>query len=237
MNDMNGAIGGDPSSVSGHYPELGRFEGLTAAIRATAAEHGISLGDEPRPTVVDWTPQVAAFESPGRRMKVNVLLEERGFVIWLGSGRGLLSSASGTTADIVETARVIAAWKKGATLKELSDSFPFMTYSRLSQGYEDGNPEAVMWHLLLENQEFTQYRDLLAALHAEPRLAEMFPFFSMWTLRLARDAYREQAGELLIQQQADGSYLLWSSKAEEDKREFRRLDDLVAAAVALRTVL
>lgn len=237
MTDVNGAIGGDPSSESGHYPEFARFGGLTASILAAAAEHGIDLGDEPPPPVPDWSPKVAVFESPARRVRVNLLLEERGFVIWLGSGRGLRASAGGTTPDLVETARVIAAWKRGASLKELSEEFPFMTYSRLSQGYEDGNPEAVMWDLLLGNEEFEGYRNLITALRAEPALAEMFPYISMWTLVLAKDAYEEQPGQLRIRQEADGSYLLSASKAEGNDGRFDRLDDLVAAAVALRADL
>ncbi|MFJ9846745.1 hypothetical protein ACIRYZ_41200 [Kitasatospora sp. NPDC101155] len=168
-------------------------------------------------------------------MKVNLRPAERVFDISLYSDRGWFSRwADGITADIVETTTVLAAWKHGATLTELSQRFPFMTYTKLSQGYDEGNQVAVMWDLQIGDPTFAQYRDLLTALRAEPKLAQMFPFFSMWTLRLVKDSYREEPGELLIRQKDDGSCLLWSSsEAEEDQREFRRLDDLVAAAAAL----
>ncbi|RKT09593.1 hypothetical protein BX285_6688 [Streptomyces sp. 1114.5] len=235
---MNDVIGGLPSGFSDYYPELARYGGLTAAFLATAAEHGIDLGDELRAPEPDWTPTAAQFDSPRGTMWVNLWLEERGFSIKLGNSRGGHPWAEGATPDIAEAAGVLAAWKHGATLTELSERFPFMTYTRLSQGYEDGNPEAVMWDLQIGDPKFEEYRDLLIALRAEPQLARMFPFFSMWTLRLAKDAYREEPGELLIRQQDDGSYLLWSSsETEEDQREFRRLDDLVAAAAALRNTL
>ncbi|MFJ9846746.1 hypothetical protein ACIRYZ_41205 [Kitasatospora sp. NPDC101155] len=61
---MNDVIGGLPPDFSEHYPELARHEGLTAAILATAAEHGLALGDELRALEPDWAPTVAEFDSP-----------------------------------------------------------------------------------------------------------------------------------------------------------------------------
>ncbi|MBD0694045.1 hypothetical protein [Streptomyces sp. CBMA123] len=236
---MNDVTDGLPPDFSEHYPELARHGGLTAAILATAAEHGLSLGDELRAPEPDWAPTVAEFDSPRGQMKVNLRPTERGFDISLYSNRGWFSRwADGITADITETTGVLMAWKHGASLAELSQGFPFMTYTRLSQGYDEGNQVAVMWDLQIGDPTLAQYRELLTSLRAEPLLAQMFPFFSMWTLRLVKDSYREQPGELLIRQKDDGSYLLWSSsETEEDQREFHRLDDLVAAATALRTIL
>ncbi|KOV13326.1 hypothetical protein ADK60_29985 [Streptomyces sp. XY431] len=236
---MNDAIGGLPSDFSDHYPELARHKGLMAAILATAADHGLDLGDGPHAPGPDGAPTVARFDSPRGGMEVVLRPAERGFDISLYSDRGWFSQwADGTTADLAEATRVLAAWKHGETLTGLAQHFPFMTYTRLSQGYDEGNQVTVMWDLQIGDPKFAQYRELLIALRAEPRLAQMFPFFSMWTLRLAKDSLRKQPGQLLIQQKDDGSYLLWSSsETEEKKYEFHRIDDLVAAAATLQNTL
>ncbi|MFJ4185257.1 DUF6193 family natural product biosynthesis protein [Kitasatospora sp. NPDC089509] len=239
MTDVTDVTDGHPPDFSEHHPELARHGGLTAALRATAADQGLDLGGGSPAAGADREPTVAWFDSPRGRMKVDLRGAEPGFDIALFSDRGWFANwANGSTADIAEAAGVLVAWQHGATLAELSRRFPFMTSSRLSRGYDEGDQVAVMWELQIGDPAFAQYRELLTALRAEPQLAPMFPFFSMWTLRLAKDSYREQPGELLIRRRDDGSYLLWSSsETEEDQREFRRLDDVVAAAVALRTTL
>ncbi|MFD4907300.1 hypothetical protein [Kitasatospora purpeofusca] len=236
---MTDAFGGLPPSFSDHYPELARHKDLRAAILATAADHGLDLDLETRSPDPEGAPTIAQFESPRGTMKVDLMRTERGFDITLYSNRGWLSQwADGTTADLTEATGVLAAWKHGATVTGLAQRFPFMTHLRLSQGYDEGNQVTVMWDLQIGDPTFAQYRELLVALRAEPQLAQMFPFFSMWTLRLVKDSLRKQPGELRIQQKDNGSYLLWSSsETDENKHEFQQLDDLVAAAAALQTEL
>jgi hypothetical protein len=166
-------------------------------------------------------------------MRVNVGLGERRFSIALDSAQGNYVWASGSTPELPEVVRLLDAWRQGVKLKELTDRFPFMEFQRLSQGYEDGNPVETQWDIVINDDAFREYGDLLEALHSDPRLRETFPFFSHWTLRMAKDCYRPEAGEILIQPRPDGSYRLWSSADSEEKTEFRRVDDLIRAAVSL----
>ncbi len=67
--------------------------------------------------------------------------------------------------DLLEVAEALAFWRQGAKLKELSKRFPFMTFDRLSQAHEDGNPVETQWDILIGDDTFLAYRELLLALH------------------------------------------------------------------------
>ncbi|MFB7215582.1 DUF6193 family natural product biosynthesis protein [Streptomyces sp. NPDC056255] len=235
---MNSSGTTGPTGYSGdprlrYYADLVERGGLWAAIVSVAREHRVDIGvtaERPESKAQAWS--AADFASPRGAMRVNLGHGARRFAITLDSNWGYVW-ASGSTADLAEVVEVMAFWRQGAKLKELGKRFPFMEFDSLSQAYEDGNPVETQWDIVIGDDNFLVYRELLLALHADPNLREMFPFFSHWTLRMAKDCYDSRSEEILIKPSADEGYVIWSSSAPEGKREFSCLDDLIHAAVSL----
>lgn len=216
------------------YPDLVASGGLRPALASTARELHVDLdfaGDGSESDAQDWS--TARIASPRGEVRVNLGLGVRRFALTMESGRGYVW-ASGSTTELSEAVGAIAFWREGATLVELGARFPFMEFSRMSRAYEDGNPIETQWAILMESDEFPSYRELLAALHADPGLRRLFPFFSHWTLRMTADHHDAGAGEIVVRRRAGEDYVLWSSAAPDRKVEFRRVEDVVRAAAALR---
>lgn len=235
---MNSSESNEPVATPGdpllrHYADLVERGGLREAIVSIAREHRIDLGTPPDHSESEpqaWS--TADFASQRGAMRVHLGHGARRFAITLDSGQGYVW-ASGSTTDLSETAEVMAFWREGAKLRDLGNRFPFMEFDRLSQAYEDGNPVETQWEIIIGDDNFLGYRKLLLALHADSNLREMFPFFSHWTLRMSKDCYDTQAGEILIQPTASEGYIVWSSLKPEQKMEFNRSEDLVSAAASI----
>ncbi|MFD0026248.1 DUF6193 family natural product biosynthesis protein [Streptomyces sp. NPDC058382] len=235
---MNSFGVGGPVDSSGdlrlrHYADLVEQGGLRAAVASIAIEHKADIGataKEGEPGAQVWS--AADFASPRGPMRVNLGRDARRFAITLDGDRGHIW-ASGSTANLVEVVEVLAFWRQGAKLKELSNRFPFMEFDRLSQAYEDGNPVEVQWGIILGDDNFHLDRELLLALREDPNLCQLFPYFSHWTLRMSKDCSDDQAGEILIQRSLGEGYVIWSSFAPTQTREFRRIDELIRAAVSI----
>lgn len=234
--NSSGTVGqADPSEDPRlrHYPDLVEYGGLQTTIGSIARERGIDLGvtiERSESEGQAWS--VAEFASQRGAMRVHLGRGVRRFAVTLDSDQGFVW-ASGSTADLLEVVEALAFWREGAKLKELSDRFPFMEFDRLSQGYEDGKPVETQWDVLIGDDTFREYRELLLALRADPELRKMFPFFSHWTLRMLKSHDDPREGEILVQPHAGEGYLIWSSSTPEQKAEFDRLDDLVRAAASI----
>ncbi|MFF4245405.1 DUF6193 family natural product biosynthesis protein [Streptomyces sp. NPDC001822] len=217
----------------GQYVDLIERVGLRSAIISIANQYRIDLGAQlGAPGSDDRVQSLAKFESIRGRMRVSFASRANRFTVTMDSGRGYVW-ASGSTADLFEVVGAMGHWRRGAKLEQLSEKFPFMEFDRLSKAYEDGNPVETQWDIVIGGGEFIGYRDLLLALHADPGLRTMFPFFSHWTLRMAKDCYDAQAGEILIKPSADVGYVIWSSAAPEQRKELRRLGDVVREAARM----
>lgn len=116
-------------------------------------------------------------------------LGRRSFSISLDSARGTFVWASGGTDDLVEVARLMDAWRGGVQLREMTTRFPFMSYPRLSQGYEDGRPVKT---------QFSSAVPLFLARYSLP----------------GRDCFDRSAGGICVDERPDGSYQLWASYDE-----------------------
>lgn len=215
------------------YPDVLERGGLAAAIVRAAAENGVEVGTaSERPGADPRTRGSAEFRPPRGVMRVRLGLGARRFSIVLEGGRGNRVRAEGSTAQLSEVAGVLAAWRAEAKLAELAGRFPFMEFDRLSQAFEDGNPAEVQWTILIEDDTFANYRDLLLALRDSPRLRRTIPFFSHWVLKLSVDPYEERDGEIWIRLDPAGGYEIWSSLTPERRRHLV-LGDLVHAAESL----
>jgi hypothetical protein len=99
---------------------------------------------------------------------------------------------SGSTPDLGELARAAAGWRAGAGLREIQKDAPFIEVSELAEAHERGPAEAVtvQWRLLLDTLRQKAQRDDLArrtlalaeAASAEPKLRQLYPFTSHWSL-------------------------------------------------------
>jgi len=164
---------------AGHYADLVEHCGLAATLGRISRELGIELG-EIRPTS-EWPPavyktaQVASDRGP---MRISLGLGRRFFSVALDNADANFVWASGGSTDLRQVVEVLDAWRRGATLRELGESHPFMRYSRLSQGYENGNPVETQWDIVIGDDTFRAYRRLLQALNADPDLRRAFPYFS-----------------------------------------------------------
>ncbi|MFJ8666972.1 hypothetical protein [Streptomyces sp. NPDC093600] len=220
----------DPRLV--HYSDIVEQGGLQPALVSSARTHDLDLGaaeTDPVSQKHHWS--TAEFPSSRGAMRVHLGHGARRFAITLDSHHGHVW-ASGSTEDLGRAAEAMAFWRQGATLGELHERFPFMEFDRLSQAYEEGNPVETQWGLLIEDDVFLSYRELLSMLRANGKLGRLFPFFSHWVLRLALDCYDSQAGELLIKPTPEGGYAVWSSEAPESKRDCNSLEEVVEAAEA-----
>jgi hypothetical protein len=173
------------------YPDLTAAGSLAGALEALAAERGLSLG---RVLVDPSNPfRSAGVESTvhdRRACWINLGAVERWF-IFSGWSKGV-QLVSGATADLGEMARALEAWRNGHRLSEIREVASFVEVTELAEAHEQGPAEAVVmkWRLLLEDlrQEADRLElaqrtlKLAEAAYAEPKLRQLYPFTSHWSL-------------------------------------------------------
>ncbi|MFF3404150.1 DUF6193 family natural product biosynthesis protein [Streptomyces sp. NPDC002659] len=141
----------------------------------------------------------------------------------------------GGTDDLLSLVGVADAWRRGATLRELHERFPFMSHTELAQEFEDGDPVATQWERLLSHEIFEEKRPLVRAAHAHDRLRVLLPVISHGSLVLSRNP-RDRASEgFWIVPLAGGKYRVRSTKLNESERVVASMDaaiDCVASWAA-----
>jgi len=212
------------------YPDIIDFGGLVFAVQEVARVAGLDLGVVgSRPG--EWQVYSADMTSPRGPVSVVLGLEKRLFSITLGSGTGNYTWATGGTDDLTAVARMIDAWRRGITLCELSGQFPFMTYSRISQAYEDGNQVSVQWDILLSAREDYIDEGLLLAAASEPLLRQLFPYFSHGTLCLDVNSLDRSEGRITLTRREGGGYRVESSVSGVRCADESSLGAAICAAV------
>lgn len=216
------------------YTDLIEAGGLAAALRKVAHAEHLDLGEVKVQN--EWGR--AAFTTArltSNRGAMAVLLGSDSHRFSISAGQPFQDPGwvSGSTPDLAEAARMLAAWRTGAKIRELAARFPFVEYPPISQGYEDGTPVPAQWELVLADQEAEDYRDLLTALHADDVAGGMFPYISMFTLRLAADPYDMSAAEVVVARGPEKGLYRVSSSGLDDVRQVQRL---VEAVEAVRTL-
>ncbi|MEU7566414.1 DUF6193 family natural product biosynthesis protein [Streptomyces fradiae] len=173
------------------YPDLAAAGSLAAALELAAAEQGLDLD------------AVLSNDSdPLRTASVTSTTPDREPCwIFIGSGsrwfniNGLQQGVqllSGSTSDLKELARAAAGWRSGARLREIQKAATFIKASELTEAHERGPTEAVtvQWRLLLEDLRQEAHRldiarqtlALAEMASAEPKLRQLYPFTSHWSL-------------------------------------------------------
>ncbi|MCO5993663.1 hypothetical protein [Actinoallomurus rhizosphaericola] len=171
------------------YPDLMSLGGLAQAIRRTAEHLRIELG------TITTQPGAGEFitaEIGSARGTISVLLgvERRLFSVKISAETHVW--ATGGIDDLDSVLGVADAWRKGASLQELTDHFPFMHETALARAYENGDPIVAQWDLLLSHSEYVELRPLLRAVHALDEFRSLFPYISHNVLRLAHSPSRSR---------------------------------------------
>ncbi|MBZ9593907.1 hypothetical protein K7B06_02185 [Streptomyces erythrochromogenes] len=168
------------------YPDLVAAGGLASALERLASELGAEI------TVVpgDWGPLTSAgiaAPHPGRRpLSVRAGADRRRFAV-AGWSAGV-ELVTGETPDLRDVVRAGVAWGAGKGLAELTALLPFLHVGELAEAHERG-PAAVVdvqWRRIREQAaaepQFPEFGLLVEAAYAEPRLRQLYPFSSHWTL-------------------------------------------------------
>jgi hypothetical protein len=178
------------------YPDIVDADGLAPAIEQVAGEYSIELDRVVEQDAADGAWNVLIGSERGS-ICVGLGAARRVFIINIGTDR--IGWASGSTEDLSLVVRAADSWRKGATLRELHAEFPFMTYSRLAQGYEDGSPIEARWEEILDAPDLGDIGPLVEAARRNERLGALFPSITHYTmLRLALDHENRDAGEVRI---------------------------------------
>ncbi|MFI1094438.1 DUF6193 family natural product biosynthesis protein [Streptomyces sp. NPDC020917] len=173
------------------YPDLAAAGGLQAALEKAAADldPGELPSGEPDMEQEGAVPGAAPAAGPTARrdaLAIHLGSVERRFIV-SGWSRGV-ELVRGGTADLAEVAKAAAAWRSGESLHELRDLCPFLDFGELAEAHERGPAEAVTvkWRQLREALRepvpFPNIRELMEAAFVEPRLRQLFPFTSHWSL-------------------------------------------------------
>lgn len=105
--------------------------------------------------------------------------------------------------DLAQVARAAQAWHDGAPLTEIPQAASFV---KLTGRFEvpDRNPAGLVeseWrHLRTEAAEMNwpEYHALIEAAHAEPRLRQLYPFTSHWSLRFSTSTRPSLSRDVLV---------------------------------------
>ncbi|MFF3850603.1 DUF6193 family natural product biosynthesis protein [Streptomyces sp. NPDC002328] len=215
------------------YPDLIRLGGLASAMSHTARTDSVDLGEIRTEPGRRGHGRFTAAALPADRGTVSVCLgaDERWFSITIADDAHVWTT--GGTDDLHQLVGVTDAWRRGATLRELHDRFPFMSCTAMAQAYEDGTPVVAQWERLLAHEEYVAERPLLRAAHAEPRLRTLFPVLSHGSLILSRDPYDRTSEEFRIIPRTDGGYRVGSTNPNGSEHEVTSLEEALVAVLIL----
>ncbi len=171
----------EPPDPAVLYPEVAAHGSLAAAIQALAAEQGLSLAMTVTPS------------DPLRHATVSSVLPHRGTLFvsaatferrwWVQGTADNGPLISGVTHDLRHVPEVVLGWVEGASLAEIGRVARFDTLTGRLE-VPDGDPTALIdaeWPYLLKDAreaDWPEYRALIEAAHAEPRLRRFYPFTS-----------------------------------------------------------
>ncbi|MER0241138.1 DUF6193 family natural product biosynthesis protein [Streptomyces sp. HSW2009] len=176
------------------YPDLAAAGSLAEALESAAAEQGLDLGAIQRNDSEPLRSAGIISSDAGRApCWVFVGVKSRWFSI-NGWSQGI-ELLTGTTSELAEVARAAAGWRSGAGLGEIQRVAPFIKVSELVAAHEVGPAEAVsvQWGLLCDDlrrqagrlEPARQTLALAEVAAEEPKLRQLYPFTSHWSLHFS----------------------------------------------------
>jgi hypothetical protein len=176
----------DPTEL---YPDVAAKGSLAAALEAVAVEHGLVLGEVvPNDMQPLYNASVSSATPHRQALGVTAGAVERRWGI-TGWGQGIWLLGGGTQ-DLAEIARAAQMWREGVPLHEIQTAVPFVELPRLAEAAEQG-PEHVVaeqWRYMHEEADeadWPEHRALISAAYAEPKLRQLYPYTSHWSLRFS----------------------------------------------------
>ncbi|MBN1250231.1 MAG: hypothetical protein JXC32_21385 [Anaerolineae bacterium] len=172
------------------YPEVAAKGSLGAALQAAAAKQGLSV---PTQAVESTSLNHALISTtvPHRQgLGVSASRVERRWSVRGCERDQGLALIEGNTLDLAQVARAMQAWHDGTTLAEFPQIAPFV---KLTGRFEVPNRdpgqlvESEWQHLRKEAAEvnWPEHHALIEAAYAQPKLRQLYPFTSHWSLRFS----------------------------------------------------
>lgn len=193
------------------YPDIAAAGSLGSALRAAAAGLGIDLEVQvtaSSPLMHAVVPSTQPHRAP---MIVSGWSYEPQWSVSCREADGL-PLLHGVTRDLGEIARLGQAWRAGVPLSGIAAVAPFV---RPSGRFEvpDRDPSRVIaseWqHMLTDaaEAEWPEYRSLVTAAYAEPRLQALYPYTSHYTMRFSPSP-RPRLGDVpfVLEARRDGTF-------------------------------
>ncbi|MBC6461452.1 DUF6193 family natural product biosynthesis protein [Actinomadura sp. HBU206391] len=176
----------DPAEL---YPDVAAKGSLAAALQDVAEEQGLVLGD----VVSDERQPLLYASVPSETPLREALIVSAGHVsrYWLTKGWGQgIWLVTGKSRTLPEVARAAQAWRNGVRLRDIRRLVPFVELTGLAEAAEQGPAYvvAVQWQTMRQEAEeanWSEYRALIEAAQAEPKLRQLYPYTSHWTLRFS----------------------------------------------------
>ncbi|MBA4863858.1 hypothetical protein H1V43_21350 [Streptomyces sp. PSKA54] len=219
------------------YPDVVEAGGLAAALEQLAADLRVPLVLVPGQKEVPESVGIAT-TAPGRLpLLVVPRTDTRGFQL-IGRA-GDVDIVTGATRELRDVVEAGAAWGAGTAVPRMRETLPFLRFDPIAEAHERGPAAAVaaQWDLLREKAagapNFPEFGLLLEAAYAEPRLRQLFPFTSHWTVAFSSCTGRPYRDEVAITPQyGGGPYLVLRHPNTGMLGEAPAVEEAVALALA-----
>ncbi|MFF5305472.1 DUF6193 family natural product biosynthesis protein [Streptomyces sp. NPDC013161] len=218
------------------YADVIEAGGLANALEQTATGLDIPLVLVPgRKEIADSVG--IATTTPGRQpLTVFLRTDIRGFQV---SGRsGEVEIVRGETGELGDIVRAGAAWAAGTPVPLMRDTQAFLLFDELAEAHERG-PEAAVaarWDQLREQAagapDFGEFGRLVEVAYEEPRLRQLFPFTSHWTVAFSSCTGRPYRDEIAIAPQPGRPYIVLQHANAGMIAEVPTAEEAVALALA-----
>ncbi|MFE9769850.1 DUF6193 family natural product biosynthesis protein [Streptomyces sp. NPDC005808] len=229
------------------YPDLVEAGGLAAALERSAADLGVPLVLVPGRNEIPDAVGIAT-TAPGRLpLLVFPRADARGFHV-IGRAREV-DIVTGGVPELRDVVEAGALWAAGTPVPQMRQALPSLLYDPIADAHERGPAAAVtaQWERLKElaadTPTFPEFGLVVEAAHAEPRLRQLFPFTSHWTVAFSSCTGRRYRTEVAIAPYHGGQYFVLrhpntgmlgevSTAAEAVALALANLPDTVGPAVA-----
>ncbi|MCX5558610.1 DUF6193 family natural product biosynthesis protein [Streptomyces sp. NBC_00038] len=219
------------------YPDLIEAGGLAAALERSAADLGVPLILVPGRNEIPDSVGIAT-TAPGRLpLLVFPDADARGFHV-IGRAREV-DIVTGQVPELRDVVEAGALWAAGTPVPRMREALPSLLYDAIAEAHERGPAAAVeaQWDRLKElaadTPSFPEFGLLLEAAHAEPRLRQLFPFTSHWTVAFSSCTGRRYRTEVAISPQyGGGRYIVLRHTNTGLLGETPTVEEAVALALA-----
>lgn len=170
------------------YPEVAEAGSLRNALQAAVDREEPALAVE-LTSSPGWRYVAAEVRADDRSAGVLMAGEERGFLVdcWARD----VHMASGSTQDLAEAAGALRTWIQGAGVRGLVARWDFLRTWELAEAHERGEAVPARWRMMRRSAARGQdadWRELVEAAYAQPRLRSLSPGRSLFWLTFSRRA-------------------------------------------------